>query len=164
MGKWKSRRFCGISGLPPWSAPRIRRVDHTKFAFCESWFCEAGGWPRVGILILVDIGIVERISLRHFSGKYRETEGAPGSIIDPGSWGDVFLRGARDAGGTKALLRERPSAFYDVQLLAVAAASIETRQDRRLRWSMRKAAAGLPHSKLPGGGSRGRQPRRTPVH
>src|SRR5689334_22970244 len=29
---------------------------------------------------------------------------------------------------------------------------------------MRKAAAGLPHSKLPGGGSRGRQLSRTPVH
>ena len=73
---------------------------------------------------------MERISLRYFPGKYRETEGVPGPISEPGSRGDVFLRGVRDAGGTKTLLRERPSAFYDVQLLSAAAASIEAREIR----------------------------------
>lgn len=84
-------------------------------------------------MMLVDIRIVERISLRHFSGKYRETEGAPGSIIEPGSWGDVFLHGVCDAGRTKTLLRERPSAFYDVQLLSAAAAFEDGACTRHLR-------------------------------
>ena len=65
--------------------------------------------------------IVERISLRHFSGKYREAEGAPGSLFKPGSWVDVSFCEVRYAGGTEALLRQRRSAFYYVQLLSAAA-------------------------------------------
>jgi len=45
----------------------------------------AGGPARKGFLF-VDMGIEERISLRHFSGKYRVAEGAPGSFLEPGSW------------------------------------------------------------------------------
>jgi len=50
----------------------------------------SGGWaggPELGTLMFLDMEIVERISLRHFSGNYRETEGAPGSLFEPGSWG-----------------------------------------------------------------------------
>jgi len=40
--------------------------------------------------------IVKRASLRHYSGKYREAEGAPGSLLEPGScrWrsGPTFRR------------------------------------------------------------------------
>jgi serine/threonine protein kinase len=46
----------------------------------------AGGWPGVRRLKLVDMRIFERISLRYVSRKYREAEGAPGSVLEPGSW------------------------------------------------------------------------------
>jgi len=46
----------------------------------------AGG-PGLEKILFVDMGIEERISLRHFSGKYRVAEGAPGSFFEPGSWG-----------------------------------------------------------------------------
>jgi hypothetical protein len=49
-------------------------------------FTAAGG-PGLERLLFVDMGIVERISLRHFWGNYRGAEGAPGSLLEPGSWG-----------------------------------------------------------------------------
>src|SRR5208282_5158487 len=36
-----------------------------------------GGWPGAGGFIFAGMGIVERISLRYFSGKYREGGGCP---------------------------------------------------------------------------------------
>jgi hypothetical protein len=35
--------------------------------------------------LFVDMRIVERKSLRYFSGMYRAAEGAPGSLLEPGS-------------------------------------------------------------------------------
>jgi hypothetical protein len=37
-----------------------------------------GGWPR---LKFIDMRIVQRISLRYVSRKYRDAEGAPGSFF-----------------------------------------------------------------------------------
>ena len=45
------------------------------------------GWPGRRRFMFVCMKVVERISLRYFSGKYRVTEGAPGSFLEPGSWG-----------------------------------------------------------------------------
>ena len=53
----------------------------------------------------------------------------------------------RDADGIEALLWSRSTTFSNVYLLQAAGASIEARQNRKSSWSMRKAAAGLPHSK-----------------
>jgi hypothetical protein len=50
-------------------------------------YLRLAGGPGSGKLIFVVIRILERISLRHFSGKYRDAEGAPGSFFEPGSWG-----------------------------------------------------------------------------
>jgi REP element-mobilizing transposase RayT len=83
---------------------------------------ESAGDPDWGELIFVDMGTVERISLRYFSGKYREAEGAPGSFFEPGPWVDVAFRGVCDASRIEALLRQRSSAFHNVQLLSAAAA------------------------------------------
>ena len=52
-----------------------------------------GRVARVRDLKFVDICGAESISLRHVSGKYRETEGAPGSVWEPGSWGGCFSWG-----------------------------------------------------------------------
>jgi hypothetical protein len=68
------------------------------------------------------MGTVERISLRYFPGKYREAEGAPGSVLNLGLGVDVSFGGVDDAGGIEALLRQRSSAFHNVQLLSAAAA------------------------------------------
>ena len=39
-----------------------------------------------GGFLFVDMAITERISLRDFSGKYRDA-GAPGSLLEPGALG-----------------------------------------------------------------------------
>jgi hypothetical protein len=44
-----------------------------------------GGWTGLEKLVFVAMRIMERISVRHFSGKYREVEGAPGSSLEPES-------------------------------------------------------------------------------
>src|SRR5580658_7325059 len=89
-----------------------------------------GGWPGLGKLVFVGIRIAERISLRHFSGKYRDAEGAPGSFFEPGSWGGCSFRGVRDASRAEALLRQRPSAFYYLQLLSAATAVEDGARER----------------------------------
>lgn len=57
-----------------------------------------------------------RISLRHFPGKYRETEGAPGSRFEAGVLGLTFRGVGLRCGWTEALLRQRTSAFCYVPL------------------------------------------------
>jgi hypothetical protein len=69
---------------------------------------KSGGWPGFAKLIFVDMGIEERISLRHFSGKYREAESAPGSFFsNMGRAVDVSFRGLCAAAGAVALRRAR---------------------------------------------------------
>src|SRR5579863_1110358 len=74
-------------------------------------------------MVVVDIKTVERISLRYVSWKYREAEGAPGSVFEPGSWGGRSFRGTCDAVWTEALLWQGRSALYYVQLLSAIAAA-----------------------------------------
>lgn len=76
----------------------------------------------MGRFLFAGMGMMERISLRYFSGKYGEAEGAPGSVFEPGSWVGRCFCGVCDARRTEALLRERRSAFHYVQLLSAAAA------------------------------------------
>lgn len=58
------------------------------------WNRESGGWPG---LRFVDMRIVQRISLRYVSRKYRDAEGAAGSVfLNLGLGVDVsFLEGLR---------------------------------------------------------------------
>jgi hypothetical protein len=85
----------------------------------------------------MDMRIVERISLWHFSGKYRVAEGAPGSFFEPGSWVDVSFRGVRDAGGT-AGARATP----DERAAATVLQKLKLRVARKLRKRRRPASVG----------------------
>jgi len=52
-----------------------------------------GGWLGLGRFVFVDMGIVERISLRYFPGKYRVGGGASLKSRDDFDFDFVFFRG-----------------------------------------------------------------------
>ena len=105
----------GYSAVPQNTAYQQIGQNQRRIQLFSEWslfFFLSGGWPGLGKLIFVDMTVVKRISLRYLSGKYREAEGAPGSLFEPGSWVEVSFRGVCDAGGIEALLRRWSFAFY----------------------------------------------------
>jgi len=62
-------------------------LDENTTSLFYRRYNRVAGDPGMERFIFVDLWIVERLSLRHSSGKYREAEGAPGSCFEPGSWG-----------------------------------------------------------------------------
>src|SRR5208283_3930448 len=68
------------------------------------------------------MGIVESISVQQVSPTYRGAEGAPGSLLEPGSWVAVSGFGVSDAFWAEALLRQSGPAFHHFQLLPAVAA------------------------------------------